>query len=109
MMLIFALMIGFNVDTADARHDIYVGNFDGIGTIYFDEDSALIEDHRNLGNDMDEFFIITATYHGSEAGQMDIAFAVGRKGSCYGVRSYLIDNTGNTEGRRSVNRELQLQ
>ena len=99
---VFVLLVGFNMDCAEARNNIYVGYFNqefGDIYIYMDADSAYVEDHKTYqpGSKMDEFYIITATYYTSANDRLDMAFSVATKGRMTIVEAYIIDENGNLD------------
>ena len=101
ILSVFVLLVGFSMDCAEARNNIYVGYFDQeFGDIYMDVDSAHVEDHKTNqpGSKIDEFYIITATYYTSANDRpLDMLFTVATKGRMTNVQAYIIDENGNVD------------
>jgi hypothetical protein len=105
MMAVFTLVLGSNVDTAEAKDFKLVGYMgQGMDYIYIDVGSAGVSDHSYPEQPymFDEMFVIHSTYYSTEPDKVNkplyVVYAVGIKGRECSVQMYNSDKYGNAEG-----------
>lgn len=98
MMAVLTVFIGFNMDSVEARRDVFVINIGENGDLYVDEDSAVIDLHElyppNESKDYEEYHSISATYYTTNGDKIKTVYAVFRKKNFVKVKMYIINRDG---------------